>query len=299
MLMPSKCRLVVNGQPIQAYVGETLVDAAIGGWTVIPHDCCSGQCETCRVNVVSGMIDDQGTRDGSTVLACTATLEGDAEIEFDEIPRTSRQSGILSDITPLAPDVVQLTVTLNDAIDYRPGQYFNVKFLGFPARDLSQTFRADGSCAPEELAFQLRRYPGGLCRRRSAQRSALAHRASTFAGRSGRHFCARERDRSFWYWEGPMCADVVDCGRCAAPTALPGSDRHRRSARPGVALHARFPAMACRAGCGRSNRRVRNGRDGSCPIRIADPLPAPARAGGHGLFRRSRTSGRTCPGKVT
>jgi len=176
MLMPSKCRLVVNGQPIQAYVGETLVDAAIGGWTVIPHDCCSGQCETCRVTVVSGMIDDQGTRDGSTVLACTATLEGDAEIEFDEIPRTSRQSGILSDITPLAPDVVQLTVTLNDAIEYRPGQYFNVKFLGFPARDLSQTFRADGSCAPEELVFQLRRYPGGLVSTQIGSTIGIGHR---------------------------------------------------------------------------------------------------------------------------
>ena len=158
--MASKCRLIVNGRSIDANIGETLVDAALGGWTVIPHDCCSGQCETCRVNIISGSVDDQGTRDGSTVLACTATLEGDAEIEFDEIARTAKRSGILTEIKSLAPDVVQLCVQLSEPMDYRPGQYFNVKFSGFPARDLSQTFRSDGSCAPDELIFHLRRFPG-------------------------------------------------------------------------------------------------------------------------------------------
>lgn len=44
--MASTCNLIVNGHAIKANVGETLVDAALGGWTVIPHDCCSGQCET-------------------------------------------------------------------------------------------------------------------------------------------------------------------------------------------------------------------------------------------------------------
>ena len=88
--MASTCNLIVNGHAIKANVGETLVDAALGGWTVIPHDCCSGQCETCRVTVVAGNVDDQGTGDGRTVLACTATIDGDAEIEFDEVPRIGK-----------------------------------------------------------------------------------------------------------------------------------------------------------------------------------------------------------------
>jgi 3-phenylpropionate/trans-cinnamate dioxygenase ferredoxin reductase subunit len=89
--MSSTCHLIVNGHSIRANIGESLVDAALGGWTVIPHDCCSGQCETCRVTVVAGSVDDQGTGDGRTVLACTATIEGDAEIEFDEVPRLAKR----------------------------------------------------------------------------------------------------------------------------------------------------------------------------------------------------------------
>ena len=176
--MASKCRLILNGQTIEANIGETLVDAALGGWTVIPHDCCSGQCETCRVNVIGGSIDDQGTREGSTVLACTATVDGDAEIEFAEVPRTSTRSGLLTEFTPLGPDVVQLTVTINDPVEYRPGQYFNVKFSGFPGRDLSQTFRADGSCGAHELIFQLRRYPGGLVSTQIGTTIGIGHRVS-------------------------------------------------------------------------------------------------------------------------
>jgi imidazolonepropionase-like amidohydrolase len=34
----------------------TLVDAALGAWKIIPHDCRSGQCETCRVTVLSGPV---------------------------------------------------------------------------------------------------------------------------------------------------------------------------------------------------------------------------------------------------
>ena len=57
---------------------------------------------------------------------------------------------------------MQVVVALVEPIDYRPGQYFNVKFSGFPGRDLSQTARADGTCEPHELIFHIRRYPRGL-----------------------------------------------------------------------------------------------------------------------------------------
>jgi NAD(P)H-flavin reductase/ferredoxin len=174
--MASTCNLIVNGHAIKANVGETLVDAALGGWTVIPHDCCSGQCETCRVTVVAGNVDDQGTGDGRTVLACTATIDGDAEIEFDEVPRIAKRSGEVAEIARLAPDVVEVVVTLNEPFDYRAGQYFDVKFSGFPGRDLSPTVRADGVWNPRELVFHIRRYPGGLVSTQIGSTIGIGHR---------------------------------------------------------------------------------------------------------------------------
>jgi NAD(P)H-flavin reductase/ferredoxin len=176
--MASTCNLIVNGHSIKANIGETLVDAALGGWTIIPHDCCSGQCETCRVMVVAGSVDDQGTGNGRTVLACTATIEGDAEIEFDEVPTVVKRSGIVAEISNLAPDVVEVVVALAEPFEYRPGQYFNVKFSGFPGRDFSQTVRADGTCEPHELIFHIRRYPGGIVSTQIGATIRVGHRVS-------------------------------------------------------------------------------------------------------------------------
>jgi 3-phenylpropionate/trans-cinnamate dioxygenase ferredoxin reductase subunit len=174
--MASTCNLIVNGHAIRANIGETLVDAALGGWTVIPHDCCSGQCETCRVTVVAGNIDDQGTGDGRTVLACTATIDGDAEIEFDEAPRLAKRSGVIAEIAALAPDVVEVVLSLDEPFNYRAGQYFNVKFSGFPGRDLSPAVRADGTWNPHELVFHVRRYPGGLVSTQIGATIGIGHR---------------------------------------------------------------------------------------------------------------------------
>src|SRR5438045_9293916 len=81
--------LVINGKTVKANYGETLVDAGLSGWVAIPHDCCSGQCETCRVSVVSGQVDDSGTAEKGTVLACQAKVIGNASIAFDQIGRAS------------------------------------------------------------------------------------------------------------------------------------------------------------------------------------------------------------------
>lgn len=154
--------LVINGKTVKANYGETLVDAGLSGWVAIPHDCCSGQCETCRVSVVNGHVDDQGTGEKGTVLACQAKVVGNAAIAFDHVPEVSKRSGLVTGISQLASDIVEVAVLLDTAIPMRPGQYLSVKFAGFPARDLSPTVRFDGSAAPGELIFHIRRYPGGL-----------------------------------------------------------------------------------------------------------------------------------------
>jgi NAD(P)H-flavin reductase/ferredoxin len=158
----STCNLVINGHNVKANIGESLIDAGLGGWVAIPHDCCSGQCESCRVTVVSGSVDDNGTAEGRTVLACQATVAGDAEITFDEVPETVKRSGTLTEVTPVAHDIVEIAVTLAAPLVHRPGQYVRVKFSGFPARDLSPTIRYDATTRRNELIFHIRRYPGGL-----------------------------------------------------------------------------------------------------------------------------------------
>src|SRR5215470_13009425 len=130
--MADTCQLVINGQAISARIGETLVDAGLGGWVVVPHDCRTGQCETCRVTVVSGAVDDQGTADGRTVLACQATVDGDAVIAYDEVPAAIKVAGIVAEISQLSPEVVEVIVALQAPLEYRPGQYLRVKFAGFP-----------------------------------------------------------------------------------------------------------------------------------------------------------------------
>src|SRR5215208_5595847 len=84
--MGDKCTLTVNGKQLRVSLGDTLVDAGLAARMLIPHDCCSGQCDTCLVRVVSGDVDPQGSDDGDLVRACQATIEGDAEILFDEVP---------------------------------------------------------------------------------------------------------------------------------------------------------------------------------------------------------------------
>jgi 3-phenylpropionate/trans-cinnamate dioxygenase ferredoxin reductase subunit len=129
---------------------------------VIPHDCCTGQCSTCRVRVYDGEVDDQGTRERDTVLACQAMVSGDAIIEFDEVPLPVKRSGTVTTMTKISPDIYEVVVTLSKPLTHLPGQYVKLAFAGFPSRDYSPTFRIDGTCELNELVFHIRACADGV-----------------------------------------------------------------------------------------------------------------------------------------
>src|SRR5882762_6293461 len=108
--------LVINGKTVKADGGETLIDAGLSGWVAIPHDCCSGQCETCRVSVVSGRVDDRGTAEKGTVLACQAKVIGNAEITFEDVPGVGKPSGVVTGIAPVADELVEGNLTLSSPL---------------------------------------------------------------------------------------------------------------------------------------------------------------------------------------
>lgn len=172
----ARSNLNVNGKLIAASRGDSLMDAAMGGNVFIPQDCCSGQCETCRVRVVWGAVDDRGTAYGDTVLACQARLLGDATITFDEGPPTSVVGGHVSSIKSISPEVVELIVELSDGLNFRPGQYVSIRFAGFPARDYSPTVRLNGEIGPSELVLHIKRLPGGLVSSQLGRSILLNHK---------------------------------------------------------------------------------------------------------------------------
>ncbi|KAA0124716.1 ferredoxin [Methylobacterium sp. P1-11] len=159
--MADHVNLVINGRRISASAGQTLLDAGLAAGRAIPHDCATGQCDTCRVRIHSGAVDEAGTRIGDTVQACRARLTVDTVIEFDEVPDVVRRAGTVDTIIDLTAEIVEVTVALRKRLTYLPGQYVRVSFAGLPARDYSPTLRSDGSGELNELIFQVRRQPGG------------------------------------------------------------------------------------------------------------------------------------------
>ncbi|MCP8940583.1 2Fe-2S iron-sulfur cluster binding domain-containing protein [Alsobacter sp. SYSU M60028] len=156
------CTITVNGKRAVTTPGLTLVDAALSARVVVPHDCCTGQCETCRVTVLSGAVDDAGTRDRDTVLACQARVTGPVEIAFEAVPAVVKRTGEVGSVTQVAPDIFEVVVRLASRLPYLPGQYVKLAFAGLPERDYSPTVRLTGEADEHELVFHLRRYPDGL-----------------------------------------------------------------------------------------------------------------------------------------
>src|SRR3954463_11782477 len=97
----------------------------------------------------------------ATMLGCQATIHGDAEILFDEVPIPSKRQGAVASIAPLSPEIVEVVVRLNSPFTYRPGQYVKTTFAGFPSRDYSPTAFLDGGFEERKLVLHIKRYDNG------------------------------------------------------------------------------------------------------------------------------------------
>ena len=154
-------RITVNDKAIIARPGETLVNAALSAGIVIPHDCLTGQCDTCLVSVLEGEVDcDTASPDGD-VLACQARVKGPARFAFEEVPAIGSWKGVVLSATPMAADVWEVIVGVDKRVPYLPGQYVNLAFGSLPERPLSPTMGLDGFADEYQLVFHIRSLPHG------------------------------------------------------------------------------------------------------------------------------------------
>ncbi|WID94872.1 2Fe-2S iron-sulfur cluster-binding protein [Bosea vestrisii] len=176
--MKRTASLVINAKAFSAVPGDTLLDAAMGAGIFIPHDCSSGQCDTCRVRIYDGSVDDRGTRRGDTVLACQARVVSDAVIEFDAVPEPIKVPATLTGIKPISPEILELSIGLHRSLPFLPGQYVKCSFSGFPERDYSPTQRVDGTGAIDELIVHVRRLRDGVVSSRLGTGIRIGHKVT-------------------------------------------------------------------------------------------------------------------------
>jgi 3-phenylpropionate/trans-cinnamate dioxygenase ferredoxin reductase subunit len=54
----------------------------------------------------------------------------DVEVAVEEVPEVTTVNGCVTALQSVAPDVVELCISLHEQLDYLPGQYLQVQFRG-------------------------------------------------------------------------------------------------------------------------------------------------------------------------
>ncbi|MDD7909921.1 MULTISPECIES: 2Fe-2S iron-sulfur cluster-binding protein [Pseudovibrio] len=120
--------LKLNGKLHSARDGQTILEAAQEADVALPHDCDDGICEACRVKLMSGSIDDAGTLQKHSVLACKAKITGDCEVAWDGLAEPVEWRGRVCHFQPLANDLVELDVRFQGSPAWMTGQYFRAQW---------------------------------------------------------------------------------------------------------------------------------------------------------------------------
>ncbi len=149
--------LIINGEKVAAESGETLLEVAKRGAFELQCDCGNTQCESTRVTVVSGAVDANGTQLKSTVLACKATVAGDAEIRLPASSELQSLKGHVSALRRVSDDLFELRLSFTKPTSWRPGQYYHVEFRGLERVNLFASFALDAGTEFNTLIFLIER----------------------------------------------------------------------------------------------------------------------------------------------
>ncbi|MCP5082020.1 MAG: 2Fe-2S iron-sulfur cluster binding domain-containing protein [Alphaproteobacteria bacterium] len=151
----------------------TILDAALTSGVPAPHQCCSGECGTCKCRLIKGLVNhgshlpdalsDQEKADG-WVLACRARPKTDVEIEFnkdldEQLPVPQRRKAHVQLCERLNADVIRIVLSVEgSALPFVAGQFARLRFGNLPARDYSMA-NLPGA---RDLEFFVREMPDGL-----------------------------------------------------------------------------------------------------------------------------------------
>ncbi|WP_281967354.1 benzoate 1,2-dioxygenase electron transfer component BenC [Roseovarius nanhaiticus] len=152
---------------------EKVTDAAFRNKINLPMDCRDGVCGTCKCKCEEGeyelefYMDEAMTEEEAEerfVLACQMTVESDCIISVpvsSEICKTGAQTvrGAVQAIDALSDTSYNLTVKLQKAMGFLPGQYVNISV---PGTDAHRSYSFSSRPGAEEATFLIRNLKGGV-----------------------------------------------------------------------------------------------------------------------------------------
>jgi len=172
-------RITSASLEFRAQPKETLLQAALNQGIAFPHDCRAGGCGSCKCRLVKGKVKEltdksyllsaQELRD-NYVLACQSIPQSDVEVEVElrdaaTLVPAQRSAAHIVGMAPLTHDIVHLTVELEQALVFTPGQYCELAARDGSAAGVTRRYSfanvpdADGTSRRVELF--IRKVPGG------------------------------------------------------------------------------------------------------------------------------------------
>jgi 3-phenylpropionate/trans-cinnamate dioxygenase ferredoxin reductase subunit len=174
--MRKPCKVTLDGDPFYVNYGDLLLDGALMSGVELRHDCRSGSCGTCRLRLVDGRVFG-GTEDGSDdILACQARIVSDVRLETESAPEPVSLPARVAALDRLSPDVIGVTLKLQESFDHFPGQYCKLQFRGYPERSYSPTCPLERAPRSNLLYFHVRRFPDGAVSSALGNEIKIAHR---------------------------------------------------------------------------------------------------------------------------
>lgn len=276
--MGIKHDITINGRTIAVEDGALLLDAALENGIQLQHQCRSGLCGTCRIDVISGTLEGGNSSEPGVVYACQSRIKGTVALEQKQAPQRREIKGCIKVLRPLSSDVLELGVKPHGIMPYHPGQYALLQFSGYPSRPFSYTYPVLSKPDPRLLWFHVRQFAQGTVTAALGRRITSGHQL-TIAGPYGNaHFQAHQTNRLILVATNTGFAPIWAIAAAALRedpyrnivVIVGGRSIHALYMTPVLDRLARFPNVRIIATCSGSTRRPSNIRVG----RPTDYLPS-------------------------
>jgi p-cymene methyl-monooxygenase electron transfer component len=152
---------------------ETILERALQEGLAYPHDCTVGTCGSCRTKLLSGKVDaitpfsytlSREELEAGYILACQAIPKSDLEISV-ELASTEIDTVITSakieSIAPLTHDIMRVVWNCDTPMQYRAGQYVNVRWNGSETHRSYSFASAPTAGGSTSIESYIRHVPGG------------------------------------------------------------------------------------------------------------------------------------------